>query len=40
MKAEPLALAAVTSDIVRVMVETMAGSDGERNLVFRTLAAS
>ena len=38
MKAEPLALAAVTPAIVRVMVETMAGSDGERHLVFRSFS--
>jgi integrase len=37
MKAGPLALAAITPAMVRVMLETMAGSDGERNLVFHEL---
>ena len=37
MKAGPLALAAIDPAMVRVMVETMAGSDGERHLVFRGL---
>jgi integrase len=37
MKAGPLALAAVEPAMARVMLETMAGSNGERNLVFRGL---
>lgn len=35
MKAGPRALAALEPATVRLMIETMAGSDGERNLVFR-----
>jgi integrase len=35
MKVGPLALAAITPATVRVMVETITGSDDERNLVFR-----
>jgi integrase len=38
MKAGPLTLAAITPAMVRVMVETMDGSDGERNLVFRSFS--
>jgi integrase len=38
IKAGPLALATIDSAMVRVMLETMAGSDGERRLVFRGLA--
>ena len=37
MKAESLTLAALTPAMVRVMLETMQGSDGERDLVFRGL---
>ncbi len=37
MKAEPLTLAAVSPAMVRVMLETMTGSEGERDLVFRGL---
>jgi integrase len=37
MKAGPLALAAIDPATARVMLETMAGSDGERHLVFRGL---
>ena len=37
MKAESLALAAIDPRMARVMVETMAGSDAERHLVFRGL---
>ena len=37
MKADPLTLAALAPAMVRVMLETMAGSDGERDLVFRGL---
>jgi integrase len=37
MKAGPLALAALEPAMARVMLETMAGSEGERHLVFRGL---
>jgi integrase len=37
MHAENLALAAINPAMVRLMVETMKGSDGERHLVFRGL---
>ena len=37
MKAEPLTLTALAPAMVRVMLETMTGSDGERDLVFRGL---
>jgi integrase len=37
MKAESLALPAIDTCMVRLMVETMAGSDAERHLVFRGL---
>jgi integrase len=37
MKAEPLTLAAVSPAMVRVMLETTQGSEGERDLVFRGL---
>ena len=37
MKAESLALTAIDARMVRLMVETMAGSDAERHLVFRGL---
>ena len=38
MKAESLALAAIDPAMVRLMLETMTGSDGERHLVFRGLS--
>jgi integrase len=37
MKVEPLAVTAIDARMVRLMVETMAGSDAERHLVFRGL---
>jgi integrase len=37
MKAGPLTLAGLTPAMMRIMVETMKGSDGERHLVFRAL---
>ena len=37
MKAGPLTLTALTPAMVRVMLETMQGSEGERDLVFRGL---
>ena len=37
MQANPISLAALTPAMARVMLETMQGSDGERDLVFRGL---